>query len=102
MNTLILNGLSSTPFVLLNYTRNTSFDPSTHEMNSVAYFDVENGNGVVSQLQNIGRTGLTNITIKHDGENIYNLPNLNASISTINENLYEDNVNINVSVIFNQ
>ena len=102
MNTLILNGLSSTPFTLKNYTRNTSFDRNTHEMNSVAYFDIENTEGAVSRLQTIGTSGVTNILIKHDGENIYNLANISAGIQSINENLYEDTININVSVIFNQ
>lgn len=102
MNTLILNGLSSTPFTLKNYTRNTSFDNITRAMNSVAYFDIENTEGAAARLQTIGTSGITNILIKHDGENIYNLTNLNANISSINENLYEDTININVSVIFNQ
>jgi len=39
MNTLILNGLSSTPFELRNYNRNTSFDEARN-MNSIAYFDI--------------------------------------------------------------
>ena len=100
MNTLILNGLSSTPFTLINYNRNTSFDLHTHEMTSIAYFDVENGPNVVNTLQSIGTTGITNILIKHDGENIYNLTNLSANISTITESLYEDDIHINVSVNF--
>lgn len=100
MNTLILNGLSSTPFTLLNYNRNTSFTPETHEMNSVAYFDIENGPNVAAQLQNVGKNGVTNILIKHDGENIYNLVNLNASITTISETLYDNTIHINVSVNF--
>ena len=100
MNTLILNGLSSTPFTLINYNRNTSFDLHTHEMTSIAYFDVENSPNVVNTLQSIGTTGITNILIKHDGENIYNLTNLSANISTITESLYEDNIHINVSVNF--
>lgn len=101
MNTLILNGLSSTPFTLKNYTRNTSFDNTNNLMNSVAYFDIVNTTGAIASLQSIGTSGITNILIKHDGENIYNLANLSAHIASINENLFEDNVNINVSVIFN-
>lgn len=101
MNTLILNGLSSTPFTLINYNRNTSFDSNNHTMNSIAYFDIANTTGAIAALQNIGLTGVTNILIKHDGENIYNLANLTANIASINENLYEDNVHISVSVNFN-
>ena len=101
MNTLILNGLSSNPFTILSYNRNTSFDNETHAMNSVAYFDIANTAGAINNLQNIGLTGVTNILIKHDGENIYNLTNLHANISSINENLYEDNIHINVCITFN-
>lgn len=101
MNTLILNGLSSTPFTLKSYSRSTSFDNTNHNMNSVAYFDIENTTGAIAQLQSVGANGVTNILIKHDGENIYNLTNLNANITSINENLFEDNVNINVTVNFN-
>ena len=101
MNTLILNGLSSTPFVLRSFNRNTAFEQGTRAMTSIAYFDIENGTNVSSALQNIGTSGITNITIKHDDETIYNLPNLNAQITSIIETLYEDNININVSITFN-
>lgn len=100
MNTLILNGLSNQAFTLTSYNRNTSFDTETHDMNSVAYFDIANTSNAVTNLQNIGRSGVTNLTIKHDDTVIYNLANLSANIASINENLYEDNVNINVCVIF--
>lgn len=101
MNTLILNGLSNRAFTILSYNRNTSFDNNTHAMNSVAYFDIVNTTGAINNLQSIGATGVNNILIKHDEENIYNLTNLNANISSINENLYEDNVHINVCITFN-
>lgn len=101
MNTLILNGLSSTPFTLINYNRNTSFDLHSHEMTSIAYFDIENSTNAINTLQNIGISGVTNVTIKHNDETIYNLSNLSAGISTINENLYEDDIRINVSIVFN-
>jgi len=48
MNTLILNGLSSTPFTLKSYSRSTSFDNTNHNMNSVAYFDIENTTGAIA------------------------------------------------------
>lgn len=98
MNTLILNGLSSTPFTLVNFSRNTSF---ANGMRSIAYFDLENTINTVSALQSIGLTGVTNITIKHDDDVIYNLPNLNAQITSINETLVEDHININLSITFN-
>ena len=101
MNTLILNGLSNTPFTLLNYNRNTSFDVDSHEMTSIAYFDIANTTGASQQLENIGRNGITNLLIKHDNENIYNLANINANITTISESLYGDTINITVSVTFN-
>ena len=101
MNTLILNGLSNQAFTLKSYNRNTSFDNMTHDMNSVAYFDIENTTNAISNLQNIGRVGVTNLTIKHDDTVIYNLANLSANISAINENLYEDNIHINVCITFN-
>ena len=100
MNTLILNGLSSTPFILNNYNRNTSFDRENHSMNSVAYFDIVNENNAVSNLQNIGQSGITHILIKHDDEPIYVLANLNANINSISEALADDRVVINVSVVF--
>lgn len=98
MNTLILNGLSSTPFTLVNFSRNTSF---ANGMRSIAYFDLVNATNTVSTLQSIGLTSVTNITIKHDDEVIYNLPNLNAQITTISENLVDDHINVNVSITFN-
>lgn len=98
MNTLILNGLSSTPFTLVNFNRNTSF---TNGMRSIAYFDLENTTTTVSTLQSIGLSGVTNITIKHDDDVIYNLANANANISSINESLIDDHININVSITFN-
>ena len=98
MNTLILNGLSSTPFTLVNFSRNTSFADG---MRSIAYFDLENTTNAVATLQSVGLAGVTNITIKHDDEIIYNLPNLIAQIVSINENLVEDHININVSITFN-
>lgn len=102
MNTLILNGLSNTPFTLLSYNRNTTFDvDNDHAMNSVAYFTVQNSTNTVNQLQNIGANTITNILIKYNNENIYNLSNLNAYIATINETLYEDTINVNVTINFN-
>lgn len=98
MNTLILNGLSSTPFTLVNFSRNTSF---TNGMRSIAYFDLENTTNTVATLQSIGLTSVTNITIKHDNEVIYNLPNLSAQITSINESLVDDHINISVSITFN-
>lgn len=98
MNTLILNGLSSTPFTLVNFSRNTSFE---NGMRSIAYFDLENTTNTVSVLQSIGLAGVTNITIKHDDDIIYNLANTDAHISNINENLIEDHININISITFN-
>ena len=99
MNTLILNGLSSTPFELRNYNRNTSFDEARN-MNSIAYFDIAPTTNTSAQLENIGKNPITNILIKHDDTPIYNLTNLNARISTINETLYDDSVLINASIVF--
>lgn len=100
MNTLIINGLSSTPFVLLNFNRNTLFDEN-RQMNSVAYFDIENAPNVSSNLQNIGKTGITHIQINHDGTPIYVLTNLTANITSITETLYDDKIQINASITFN-
>lgn len=101
MTTLILNGLSSTPFILKNYNRNTTFDLENNTMNSIAFFDIENEANTVSQLSSLGQTTITNLTIKHDSDTIYNLANLHARIASMNENLYDgEKININVSLRF--
>lgn len=101
MNTLILNNLTETPFVLKSYNRNTTFDLNNdYAMNSTAYFDIDSSADVTAVLQTIGQTGITSIEIQHDGNSIYNLTDLTARISTINEYLQEDNININVSITF--
>ena len=101
MNTLILNGLTNAPFTLKNYNRNTSFDLENHTMNSVAYFDIDSSSAATAALQEMGQTEITSIIINHNDTEIYNLSNITAKIATINETLYEDIININVSIIFN-
>ena len=100
MDTLILNGLSSRAFTINNFSRNTSFDLESHIMNSIAYFDLINTTNAISYLQQIGQGAVTNITIKHDDEVIYNLPNLNAAIRSISEVLVNGEIQINISIVF--
>ena len=100
MDTLILNGLSSRAFTINNFSRNTSFDLESHIMNSIAYFDLLNTTNATSYLQQIGQGTVTNITIKHDDEVIYNLPNLNAAIRSISEVLVNGEIQINISIVF--
>lgn len=101
MNTLILNDLTTTPFTLKSYNRSTTFDvENNYAMNSTAYFDIDSSAEVTAALQTIGQTAITSIEIQHDGDSIYSLTDLNAHISTINEYLQENNINISVSVTF--
>lgn len=100
MDTLILNGLSNRAFTINNFSRNTSFDLESHIMNSIAYFDLLNTTNAISYLQQIGQGAVTNITIKHDDEVIYNLANLNAAIRSISEVLVNGEIQINISIVF--
>lgn len=98
MITVVFNGLSNQAIELLSFNRNTSFESGS--MNSMAYLNVKNTAGTADTLRNLGLNGITNMVI-YDGETaIYRLTDLNAHITSINESLNGNVIDVNVNIVF--
>lgn len=90
---LVLNGEE---FGLKQYNRTTNFTDGT--ISSTAYAVLSETS---AKLEEIGATTITNLQIKRDDNVIYSLNNINAQITNIYENLYQEGIEINLTINFN-
>jgi len=93
MNVIVLN---NSEFPVTSYSKVTSFNGDN--ISSNAYLSLETDN--IDTLNALGEVPITSIKIYHDDTLIYDLSNINAHIDTINENLGEDRIYINVNMTF--
>ena len=98
MITLVLNNQAEAAMEISNYNRNTTFEQGS--LNSVAYFTVIGDGNTANLLQEIGGTGITSIEILNGEDSIYQLSELEAHITTINEYLDGDHITVNVNITF--
>ena len=78
------------------YTRNTTF--SGEEITSTGYCTVNVDE--VAVLNSLGEEEITSIQIYHDETLIYNISNIKARVSAINEYLNDNKMTININLIF--
>ena len=94
MNVIKFN---NTSFEVESYNKNTYFNGET--VNSNANCTIKaNDMTVVNAL---AEETITSIEIRHDGEVIYTLSNINAKIESINEYLSGDRMNVSINLTFN-
>lgn len=98
MITIVFNGASSKAIELTGFNRSTTFENGN--MNSMAYLNVVNTAQTAGWLQEFGLAGITNLTIKDGNDVIYNLANLNARISSVNESLSGNEISVSVNIEF--
>lgn len=95
MATIILN---ETPFTIYTFGRNTIYNDNT--MYSSAYMSVAY-NEASAALYTLAENHITSLVIKNSSnEVIYNLSNIDAIITNIDENLSEDSISVNVNLQF--
>ena len=97
MATMILN--NSIEFEFTDYARNTYFNSET--IMSEGYVNNIKGADIAAQLNELGGEAITSIQIKKDGEIIYALPEIDATLTSINEGFNGDHVYINIGLHFN-
>lgn len=89
--------LNNSYFTVNTFNRNTSFNGDG--VTSYAYVNL---GGDTSGLHTLGNTEITSLLIKKDdGTTIYDAGEISAHISTIDESLTEDRMNVNVNLQFN-
>ena len=94
MNVIKFN---DTSFEVESYNKNTYFNGET--VNSNANCTIKaNDMAVVNAL---AEDPITSIEIRHDGEVIYTLTNINAKVESINEYLNGDRMSVGVNLTFN-
>ena len=81
---------------LIGFNKYTNYD----ENGMVSSCNCQVATSDVTGLQEVGLNGISSIQILHDNEVIYNLTNINARISSINETLAEDHIDITLSINF--
>lgn len=95
---LILNEQADKALELTGFDRNTSFYENS--ATSTAYCSVMNAGTAITYLQEVGLSSITHLQINKDDEPIYVLEDQDAHITTINENLSEEQVNISFNIDF--
>lgn len=93
MNTIKLN---NTTCEVISFNKNTTFNNGQILGSGNASIRTDD----ISTLQELGLTEIETIQIFHDEERIYNLTNAGGRITSIDEYLTEDSMNINVSFSF--
>lgn len=81
---------------LISFSKYTNFD----ENGMVGTGTCQISTSDLTGLQEVGLNGINSIQITHDEEVIYNLTDINAHISYINESLNEDHIDITLSINF--
>lgn len=99
MTYVIFNGDAGKTIQLTGFNRNTTFDNGV--MNSMAYLNVVNDANTASWLRDYGLNGINRLTIKDDQQNtLYNIDQLTAHISSINESLNGTEISVSVNIVF--
>jgi len=91
--------LNNTEVVITAFTRNTYF---TEELiNSTGYIAVNDADITIPELYELAQEPITSFIIKKDGTTIYDTGTIDAQITSIDENLIEDRVAVNINLRFN-
>lgn len=96
MTKIVFNNNENEAVEISGFNRNTSFS----EDNTISNAYV-NAIGGVAILQKYGIETITSIKIYNDEEVIYELDNLNAKISNIDEYLNNEQITVNANILFN-
>ena len=97
MTQMIIN--NGQPFTISGYNRHTQIyeghiiSSGTFNIPSISSY---------SSITAMALTTITDLKIKIDDNVIYHLENLNAHISNISENLYDEEVSISVNIVFSE
>ena len=97
MATIIFNG--DLEFEFNEYSRNTYFNGES--INSDGYVNNIKGANVGAELSTFGNEPITSLQIKKDDEIIYNLPNIDANLTSINEGYNGERMYTNIALHFN-
>lgn len=93
MNTIKLN---NTTCEVLSFNKNTTFNNGQIFGSGSASIRTDD----ISALQELGLTTIETIQIFHDQEKIYDLTNANGKITSIDEYLADDTINISINFSF--
>ena len=96
MNKIVLNNVE---IPIDSFSRNTSLSDGVVYSNAMV--SINNDMDYSDELQDLIKAPITSLKLKVDDEIVYNLENINAQITSINENLYANGMNINLNIIFN-
>lgn len=94
MNTIVFNNEAS--FGIESFNKTTNFEGNA--MTSTGYASLITSD--LDDLTAVAQDTITSIKILHDDEVIYNSTGLTAKITTINEYLSSDRMNININFNF--
>lgn len=90
--------LNNNEFEITNYNRYTNI--VDNKLNSYADVQFSEVSDYQTLLSLVG-VELTSIRIKVNDVTIYDLSMINANITRVNENLYNDKMNISAQIVFN-
>lgn len=95
MMTMILNGSARIP--INSYNRYINIVDG--KVRSNASFSCT-GSGIIDSLLVLAANPITSIEVQNDGTSIYDLENLNAKLTNLNENIYDGKVNVSAEIKF--
>ena len=95
MNTIKLN---NTTYEVLSFNKSTYFNQEGITCNASCQIKTSD----ITSLHNLAKETITTLQIYHDQELIYNLTGLDGKLSSIDEYLMDDRININISMNFNE
>ena len=98
MNTVIFNNDTEHAFELSSYNRNTTFNGE--QINSTAYMTLRADSSTIEYISSFIQTNITSIILTHDSDVVYQLNNISARITSIDEYLNNDYVQMNINFIF--
>ena len=87
--------LNSTEFTITGYNRYTSIDDGG--INSYANVSFPD-NSQYAALTQVGT--ISSLSISIDGTSVYSVSNISASVTNINEDLYDQGVRMNAQIMF--
>jgi len=93
MNTIKFN---NSIYEVVSFNKSTYFNEGG--INSSANCSIKTAN--MTSLYALAESGLQSIQIYHDNELIYDLDNINGKMTSIDEYLMDDHININVNLTF--
>lgn len=84
-------------FAINGYSRNTNFEGGI--MSSYVYINFVPAAGLITKLQTLGISGITDFELtKDNGTSLLANNNITATISSIDESLNGEDININVNI----